>query len=135
MVAHSRQQELFQEVLNLWSIYQGELKSLISEYEYLLNEKRKLEIKPLNRIKKTDLEMISTPEILEISSINEVKKYLTGLSEGQLRSVIYNINSYKDSYLRHTLKIKICDFKHEIQRSDLDKRRYRYMPTPNGLFK
>ena len=93
MVAHSRQ-ELIDEAMKLWKQHGSDYRSLLGDYEKLLDQKRDL-IKTgrmrktrLEPIKKSDLREYPKIRFLDYNDEREARYFLTLLDSKEIISVI-----------------------------------------------
>ncbi len=107
-------ERLMTEAMLLWEKHHGDYQSLREDYRELLLQKRALGIRPLHKLKESELrEWIEVP-FLALHSRAEAEQYLSVLSEREIKNVISVIAVLRDSYIWNTLKARVIDFEYEI---------------------
>ena len=123
MVAHSRQ-ELIDEAMKLWKQHGSDYRSLLGDYEKLLDQKRNL-IKTgrmrktrLEPIKKSDLREYPKIRFLDYNDEREARYFLTLLDSKEIISVIKEVENFANSALTQTLKARVYDYDYQIRHRD-----------------
>lgn len=108
--------ELIDTVMALWAKTHNDYQNLLSRYEYLLIEKRSLGLRPIHAIRQSVLEEWPIIPLLNMSSEEEVEDCLVEMTRQELEELIIDITTFRHSYVYHTIKARITDFKYEIRR-------------------
>lgn len=107
-------ERLMTEAMLLWEKHHDDYQSLREDYRNLLSQKRALGIRPLHKLKESELrEWIEVP-FLALHSRVEAEQYLSVLSEREIKNVISEIAVLRDSYIWNTLRARVIDFDYEI---------------------
>ena len=124
--AEKRRRALFKRVWHVWVYYGDEYRTILSEYETLLTEKRNLKIVPLCPIKMSTLQEFPDIAFLDIADEKEALEYLLKLTLSDLVKLDTVLDLYLDSFILITLRNRIADFKYAIRNHNCPK-------TPYGL--
>lgn len=130
--ADNRYCELFDEVLFLWEKYAEEYCSLLENYYEALAERRHSRIsnKPINPIKKSELNKFPVISLLCMSNEKEAIEYLLNLTESRLITVRSQILNFfvEDGKLYEDLKAKTFDWRHQVRMKKARKSLYAMSP-------
>lgn len=105
----------FDEVMRFWRLYHEEYVKIIPEYKRLLRMRREKKIQPLNKLTKDVLGQFPRIELLEIQDPLIAEDYLIELTYPQLKSLLVELENYKDGYVVNTIRAKIADYKYQIK--------------------
>ena len=124
MVVHSRQ-ELIDEAMKLWKQHGSDYRSLLGDYEKLLNQKRdmiktgRMRKTRLEPIKKSDLKEYPKIRFLDYNDESDARHYLTLLDSKEIAYIIKRIeDEFANSALTQTLKARIYDYDYQIRHCD-----------------
>ena len=123
MVAHSRQ-ELIDEAMKLWKQHGSDYRSLLRDYEKLLNQKRdlmktgRMRKTSLDPIKKSDLREYPKIKFLDYNDEREAEYFLSLLDNREIVLIVKEVKDFADSALTQTLKAKVYDYDYQIRHRD-----------------
>lgn len=116
MAPYSRtRQELIDRAMRLWETHAESYRTMPLQYQFLLAEKRRLGIAPLNKIKKCVLDDYPKVPFFAICDAEVARARLNKLSELQLICQIRwleDVVNYNQAY--RTLRNRIIDFTYEV---------------------
>ena len=114
MVVHStknRYSKIFERTMNLWERYGEEYRTILKDYYNLLEEKRRLNIRPLDKIKESTIREFPVISFLYFDDYRSAEEYLLSLNPSQLVDVMTDVDLYADSKVRRDLLARIFDYK------------------------
>lgn len=134
MVARSKNHyaKIFEETMNLWGKYGEEYRTILKEYHTLLEEKRRLNIRPLNKIKESAIREFPVISLLYFDDYRSAEEYLLSLTSLQLMEVMTDVVLYSDSKLRRDLLAHNFDYRYEIRTRNVRKSKYAMSPDACG---
>lgn len=134
MVARSKNHyaKIFEETMNLWEKYGEEYRTILKEYHTLLEEKRRLNIRPLNKIKESAIREFPVISLLYFDDYRSAEEYLLSLTSLQLMEVMADVVLYSDSKLRRDLLAHNFDYRYEIRTRNVRKSKYAMNPDACG---
>lgn len=135
MVVHStknRYSKIFERTMNLWERYGEEYRTILKDYYNLLEEKRRLNIRPLDKIKESTIREFPVISFLYFDDYRSAEEYLLSLTPSQLVEVMTDVDLYADSKVRRDLLTRIFDYKYVIRTKDARKSKYAMSPEACG---
>ena len=134
MVARSKNHyaKIFEETMHLWEKYREEYRTILKEYHTLLEEKRRLNIRPLNKIKESAIREFPVISLLYFDDYRSAEEYLLSLTSLQLMEVMADVVLYSDSKLRRDLLAHNFDYRYEIRTRNVRKSKYATSPDACG---
>ena len=111
----NRYNQIFERTMRLWGFYSEEYRNILKEYESLLQEKRDLNISPINKIRDSSLREFPIINFLYLDDERKAEEYLLNLTESQLKDLMADIDLYVDGKLRRDLLARITDYKQQIR--------------------
>ena len=109
--------KIMEQAMLLWKLYSFEYRVILKEYNYCIDTKRKLGIKPLNKLSKFELRGFpyDLDEFLGQSCESDAVRHLAELDPGQIKKLIDKINDeYAENALVECLRVKIADSTRQI---------------------
>ena len=117
MATYSRtRREMIERAIRLWQVHAESYRTIPLQYHFLLAEKRRLHITPLNKIKLSVLEDYPVVPFLTILDEQSARVRLEGMSDLGLIFLIQwieNMVSCNQSY--RTLRNRIIDYNYAIE--------------------
>ena len=131
----NRYNQIFERTMRLWGFYSEEYRNILKEYESLLQEKRELNVTPINKIKDSSLREFPIINFLYLDDERKAEEYLLNLTESQLKDLMADIDLYVDGKLRRDLLARITDYKQQIRLKKNGKSMYAMDPDACGCGK
>ena len=108
-------EEMSEKLLEKWKLYGLEYQSIMKEYDDLIEYRKQRNIGS-NRIKQSILNEFPDIPFLALSTVEEAEKYLSKLSDVDLKILLSKIEMYLDSCVYHSLKTHIREFRYDLRR-------------------
>ena len=113
--SYLRRREQEEVIVQEWVTYAKKYRELISTYNELLDQKRKLGIR-LRKVKSATIKDLPKIDIFNCTTIDEVEDYLLDLNNEQVYCLMVAIDHCVHGYVFVTISNRIDEYRYEIKR-------------------